>query len=105
MDDETEARAVGDPWEERLAAWTSARAKPEGEEPFTMEEVLSSALGLQVSNRNARVTTRVSRSLGQLGYERRRRNTVPRSYHYVRCSASLSHCPTGQQLISKRRSP
>ena len=94
MDDETEARVDSDPWEERLAAWTSARAKPEGEPPFTMEEVLSNALGLQVSNRNARVTSRVSRLLSRLGYERRRRNTVPRSYHYVRSDAPLSHCPT-----------
>jgi putative DNA primase/helicase len=91
MDDETEARVDSDPWEERLVAWTSARAKPECEPPFTMEEVLSSALGLQVSSRNARVTSRVSRLLSRLGYERRRRNTVPRSYHYVRSSVPLSH--------------
>jgi hypothetical protein len=104
MDDETEARAAFDPWEERLAAWTSARASREGERPFTMEEVLSGALGLQVSSRNARVTRRASRILGELGYERKRRNTVPRSYHYVRSSAPLSHCPTSRQLVARRSS-
>ena len=104
IDEETEARAVGDPWEERLAAWASARAKPEGEPPFTMEEVLSSALGLQVSTRNARVTSRVSRLLGRLGYERRRQNAVPRSYHYVRSDVPLSHCPTSGRQLSGRSS-
>jgi putative DNA primase/helicase len=103
MADETEARALGDPWEESLAAWTSARAKPEGEPPFTMEEVLSSVLGLQVSSRNPSVTSRVSRLLGRLGYERRRSNTVPRTYQYVRTGGSLSHCPTSRQLISPVR--
>jgi len=36
VDDETDARALGDPQEERLLAWTSARAKAEGEPPFTL---------------------------------------------------------------------
>jgi putative DNA primase/helicase len=98
MGDETEARVIGDPWEERLAAWTSARATP-----FTMEEVLSSALGLAVSSRSARVMSRVSRLLGGLGYERRRRNTVPRTYHYVRVGVPVSQCPTELQLIPQAR--
>jgi predicted P-loop ATPase len=105
MEDETEARTLGDPWEERLAAWTAARAEREDEPSFTMEDVLTQALGLQVSSRNARVTGRVSRLLGRLGYERRRRNTVPRSYHYVRSGVPLSHCPTWHRLISADPSP
>ena len=58
---------------------------------------------LDVESRNARVTRRVSRLLARLGYERRRRNTVPRSDHYVRSDAPLSHCPTWRQLISPAR--
>jgi len=67
-----------------------------------MRNTLASVV-LALESLPAWVTSRVSRLLGRLGYERRRRNTVPRSYHYVRSGAPLSHCPTSRQLISPAR--
>jgi putative DNA primase/helicase len=95
MEAETEARLDVDPWEETLAAWTSDRAGSPGDPPFTMDEVLCDALGLRRANRNPSVTLRVSRLLGGLGYERRRRSALPRTYHYVRVPPP--HRPTASE--------
>jgi predicted P-loop ATPase len=101
MSAETEARLEGDPWEESLAVWTAARTVKEADRPFTMEEVLRDALDLRTSSRNPKVTARVSRLLSRLGYERRRRATLPRGYHYIRVDVPPSHRPTGFELTSE----
>jgi predicted P-loop ATPase len=88
MADEADARVEQDPWEEPLAAWTAARGT------FSMDEVLDDALGLRTSSKNSHVTVRVSRLLSRLGYERRRRATLPRAYHYVRVDVPASHRPS-----------
>jgi putative DNA primase/helicase len=97
MKTETDARAESDPWEESLVAWTSARDRSREAASFTMDEVLTGALGLRISSHNAVVTTRVSRLLGRLGYERRRRSALPRAYHYVRTDVPPSCRPTAQE--------
>jgi hypothetical protein len=43
--------------------------------------------------------------LGRLGYERRRRDTLPQTYRHVLTGGSLSHCPTRRQLISPAHAP
>jgi putative DNA primase/helicase len=101
MAGEHEARLEVDPWEEAILAWTAARAGAESEPPFTMNEVLESALGLRTSSKNSSVTIRVSRLLARLGYERRRRATLPRSYHYVRPAVPPSHRPSGFEQTSR----
>jgi putative DNA primase/helicase len=90
MDEERDPRVEIDPWEERIAAWTSARA----ETPFTMDDVLESALGLAGHRSNSRVTTRVSQILASLGFERTRRTALPRTYQYVRAAVPPSPRPT-----------
>jgi putative DNA primase/helicase len=80
MHGEHEGRLECDPWDETLEAWTSAR----GEHPFTMNELLESALGLRSSGKNPRVTARVSQLLSALGFERRKRSALPRTYYYAR---------------------
>jgi predicted P-loop ATPase len=105
---ETEARLQVDPWEESLAAWTAARVQGVLEPPFTLDEVLLGALGLRTSSQNSRVTTRVSRLLGRLGYQRVRRAAQPRLYQYVR-AVSASCRPSGSEQtshpLSHRSSP
>jgi hypothetical protein len=68
MREEQAARVEGDPWEDLIAAWTVRR----GGETFTMNELLEAGLGLSAHGRNPRVTSRVSRILEGLGFERRR---------------------------------
>jgi predicted P-loop ATPase len=80
MHGEHEGRLECDPWDEILSAWTNSR----GEHPFTMTEVLESALGLRSSAQNPRVTARVSQLLSTLGFERRKRTALPRTYYYAR---------------------
>jgi predicted P-loop ATPase len=108
MATEAEARLQADPWEESLAAWTAGRVEGAVEPPFTMDEVLVGALGLKTSSRNSNVTMRVSRLLGGLGYQRRRRAAEPRVYQYVR-AVSPSYRPSGSQQtsapLSHRSSP
>jgi len=89
-DDEAElreehaTRLEHDPWEELLAAWTARR----GDDRFTMNELLESALGLKAQGRNPNVTARVSRLLEGLGFERRRAMMAGRrAYFYARATA------------------
>jgi len=97
---ETEARVEADPWEESLAAWTDTCDRP-----FTMAEALSDALGLKTSSKSSQVTIRVSRILARLGFERRRRATLPRAYQYVRVPVSPSHRPSTPQQTSQPATP
>jgi putative DNA primase/helicase len=83
---EHEARLEEDPWEEVLAAWTAARTDLTGALPFSMSELLDSALGLPAHSRNPRVTSRVNGLLARLGYEKRKRGSCPRTYFYARRS-------------------
>ena len=87
MADEADARLEADPWEEAVGAWTAAQGGDGQERPFSMDDVLEGALGLRSSSKNSQVTVRVSRLLSGLGYERRRRTSLPRAYHYVRVEA------------------
>ena len=91
MRDEHEGRLESDPWEELLGSWTTQR----GDQPFSMNEVLESALELKAHGKNPRVTGRVSQILHNLGFERRKRSAVPRSYYYARtvgrATADASH--------------
>ena len=97
MGDEHESRLESDPWEETLDAWTHAR----GELPFTMNELLESALGLKSLGKNPRVTARVSQLLARLGFERRKRSARPRTYYYARPSLPCpSDVPTSQRPTS-----
>ncbi len=82
MHNEHDGRLESDPWEEVLSAWTSLR----GDLPFTMNELLESALGLKSSGKNPRVTARASQLLSRLGFERRKRSALPRTYYYARAS-------------------
>jgi predicted P-loop ATPase len=84
MRDEHEARLEHDPWEDILADWTAARTGETGELPFSMNEILGSALGLPAQSQNPRVTARASGLLAKLGYEKRKRSSLPRTYYYVR---------------------
>jgi putative DNA primase/helicase len=84
MRDEHEARLEHDPWEDILADWTRAHTSETGELPFSMNEILELALGLPAQSRNPRVTARVSGLLAKLGYEKRKRSSLPRTYFYVR---------------------
>jgi len=97
MQGEHEARVETDPWEETIHAWTTAHAGRAGDAPVTMNEILESALGLKAQSRNSGTTRRVSQILGRMGFERRRRNTLPRTYHHVRVAAPVSQCPTSDQ--------
>jgi putative DNA primase/helicase len=83
MRHEHEARLEHDPWEDVLAAWTAARTSETGELPFSMNEILESALGLRAQSQNPRVTARASGLLAKLGYEKRKRSSLPRTYFYV----------------------
>ena len=96
---EADARLEADPWEERLTAWTAERP------PFSMDDVLGDALGLRTSSLNSHVTTRVSRLLSRLGYERRRRSSLPRVYEYVRVDVPPSWRPGRRQETSELPSP
>jgi putative DNA primase/helicase len=98
---EHEARIEVDPWEEAISLWARARESRPDPAPFTMNDVLEEALGVRTSSKNSNVTTRVSRLLGGLGYERRRRATLPRTYHYVRTDVSPSHRPSAPPLTSR----
>ena len=100
MSDEADARLEADPWEELLAAWTAARTTGKNESPFTMGDVLRDALGLRTSSKNSQVTTRVSRLLARLGYERRRRAALPRAYQYVRVAVAPSQRPSTSEQPS-----
>jgi len=84
MRDEHESRLEEDPWEEQLRAWTSRREDPSGELPYSMNEILESALGLRANAQNPRVTGRVSSLLAKLGYRKRKRGSEPRTYFYER---------------------
>jgi len=88
MREEQAARLDGDPWEDIVSSWTARR----GPTSFAMNELLESALGMKAHGRNPSVTSRVSRILERLGFERRRAMTGgTRSYFYER---ALPHCPT-----------
>jgi hypothetical protein len=88
MREEQAARLEGDPWEDVIAAWTARRT----EEAFTMNELLGAGLGLSACVRNPRMTSRVSRILEGLGFERRRAMVSGRrSYFYAPASAPLPH--------------
>ena len=98
MREEQAARVEGDPWEDVIAAWTTRCAG----ETFTMNELLEAGLGLSASSQNPRVTSRVSRILEGLGFERRRASAAGRrSYFYARAHegarAPLPHCPTSNE--------
>ena len=91
MREEHAARLDDDPWEETVAAWTAAR---EGR-TFGMNDVLELALGLSAQGKNPTVTSRVSRILEGLGFERKRAMVGGRrQYFYGRRAAALPHCPT-----------
>jgi putative DNA primase/helicase len=99
MREEQEARVEGDPWEDVVAAWTARRAG----ETFTMNELLAAALGLSAYGRHPKVTSRVSRILEGLGFERRRGMAFGRrSYFYAPSSAPLPHCPTWNEKAFPR---
>jgi len=84
LGDEHEARLEVDPWEDAIATYV---AKRDGQEGFTMNDLLESALGLSAHARNPRVTFRASRILERMGFERRRRAALPRTYAYFRARA------------------
>jgi putative DNA primase/helicase len=84
MRDEHESRLEEDPFEERLAAWTSPRTDEKGELPYAMTEILQAGLGLPAHAHNPRVTGRVSAVLAKLGYRKRKRGGEPRTYYYER---------------------
>jgi predicted P-loop ATPase len=95
MADVTDARVEADPWEALLAAWTAERGT------FSMDDVLGDALGLRTSSLSSHVTTRVSRLLSRLGFERRRRTRLPRVYEYVRVDVQPSPRPGGPAQTSE----
>jgi putative DNA primase/helicase len=107
MKDEHESRLEQDPWEERLAAWASPRTDERGELPYSMNEILDSALGLRANTQNPRVTARVSSLLAKLGYEKRKRSSFPRTYYYARRSvpAVLPACFDRKTISRNRPSP
>jgi putative DNA primase/helicase len=84
LGDEQEDRLEADPWEDAIGAFL---ARLEGRDGFTMNDVLESALGLPAHARNPRVTLRASRILERMGFERRRRAALPRTYAYFRARA------------------
>jgi putative DNA primase/helicase len=85
MAEEHETRMEHDAWSEIVPAWVASR---EGR-PFTMTELLESALGLSAKAGNPRVTSRVAAILEELGYQRRRvASKRVRSYVYA-----LPECP------------
>ncbi len=85
MRDEHESRVDQDPWEDRLRAWATPRTDATtGELPYAMDEILESALGLPASTHNPRVTGRVSAIFAKLGYRKRKRGSLPRTYYYER---------------------
>jgi len=92
------ARLEVDAWEETILRWVSSRAA----ETFTMNELLEGALGLKAQSKNPQVTRRVSLILEELGFERRKRSSLPRTYFYGRAEGegaagegvSPSHRPT-----------
>jgi putative DNA primase/helicase len=106
MREEQAARLEGDPWEERIAAWTADRRG----RPFTMREVLESALGLAPHNSSPKTMSRAHQILESQGFERRRTTTQGhRPYFYTRppptesiepeaeappSPVALSPCPT-----------
>ena len=109
MRDEHDARLEHDPWEERLEAWTNARTTATGELPFSMSELLELGLGVPAQSQNPRVTARVSRVLARLGYRKRKRSSLPRTYFYARKPevAGLPSCrpPSSEEISSVRTSP
>jgi putative DNA primase/helicase len=87
--EEHAARLDDDPWEETVAAWTAAH---EGR-IFGMNDVLELALGLSSQGRNPTVTSRVSRILEGLGFEKKRAMVGGRrQYFYSR--RTVPYCPT-----------
>ena len=92
-----DARVEADPWEALLAAWTAERGT------FSMDDVLGDALGLRTSSLSSHVTTRVSRLLSRLGFERRRRTRLPRVYEYVRVDVQPSPRPGGRAQTARTR--
>jgi predicted P-loop ATPase len=89
MAEEQAARLEIDLWEDGIASWTARR----GTRVFTMNELLTGALGLRTHGSNPNVTSRVSRILEALGFERRRKMVGGRrTYFYAR--AALADCPT-----------
>jgi predicted P-loop ATPase len=86
MREEHAVRLEVDPWDDVIATWTRRR------ETFTMNELLDAALGLRAQGKNPGVTSRVSRILADLGFERRRASHGGRrTYFYEK---ALPHCPT-----------
>jgi predicted P-loop ATPase len=88
MVEEQAARLEIDPWEDSIAIWTSRRGKG----VFTMNELLTAALGLRTHGSNPNVTSRVSRILEALGFERRRKMVGGRRMYFYE-KAALPPCP------------
>lgn len=74
---EQELRYVGDAYSDRVSAWAVGKTE------FTMEQVLSDALKLDVSKWTRAEQTRVGEVLQELGWERRRYATGRRGYFYA----------------------
>ena len=72
-----ELRYVGDAYADRIAEWAVGKSE------FTMEQVLSDALKLDVSKWTRAEQTRVGEVLQELGWERRRRTNGKRGYFYA----------------------
>ena len=95
MQVEHEGRLESDPLEEAVETWTHTRAGQEEGAAFTMNELLDAGLGLKGSAKSANLTRRVGSILARLGFERRKRSAVPRTYFYVCPSRMPARRPNG----------